>query len=498
MATEHFDVVIVGAGLSGIGAAWHLQDKCPGKRYVILEGRDAIGGTWDLFRYPGIRSDSDMYTLGYNFKPWTGQKSIADGHSIRQYIRDVASENGIDRKIRFGHKILRTSWSTDTATWTVEALNKSSGETIKFTCGFLMSCTGYYNYSAGYTPHFEGRERFKGQVIHPQHWPESLDYSGKRVVVIGSGATAITLVPAMTDKAAHVTMLQRSPSYVISVPEKDPFVKRLRKFLPEKIIYRTTRARNVSLTLLLYRLAREKPAPIRRLLLAGVRKQVGPDFDMKHFTPQYNPWEERLCAVPDGDLFKAIRKGKMSVVTDHVDTFTETGIKLKSGQELQADIIVTATGLDLQLMGGIEVNVDGRPFDMTKTMNYKGIMFQNLPNLAMVFGYTNASWTLKADLASEYVCRLLKQMDKSGNRQCTPRNNDSSVTFEPFLDIAAGYVQRALDKFPKQGNKAPWRLYQNYMLDLTALRFGSVKDGVMEFSNPTRGAAKSRSVPVLG
>lgn len=494
MATENVDVVIIGAGLSGIGAARHLQHNCPEKRYVILEGRDAIGGTWDLFRYPGIRSDSDMYTLGYNFKPWTGEKSIADGPSIRQYIRDVATENGIDRKIRFGQKITRTSWDSESATWTVEGINKATGENVKYTCNFLISCTGYYNYDKGYTPHFEGRERFKGQIIHPQHWPENLDYSGKRVVVIGSGATAVTLAPAMTDKAAQVTMLQRSPTYVISVPGKDPIVPQLRKFLPEKLVYRITRARNVSLTTALYQIAREKPAPVRRLLLAGVRKQVGPDFDMKHFTPRYNPWEERLCAVPDGDMFKAIRKGKMSVVTDHIDSFTETGIKLKSGQELEADIVITATGLDLQLMGGIEVSVDGKRVDLTQKMNYKGIMFQDLPNLAMVFGYTNASWTLKADLAAEYVCRLLKHMEKTGLRQCTPRNKDASVKFEPFLDIAAGYVQRALDKFPKQGNKAPWKLYQNYMMDLTALRFGSIKDEAMEFSNPARGAVKGRAV----
>lgn len=493
MTTENLDVVIIGAGLSGIGAARHLQHNCPEKRYVILEGRDAIGGTWDLFRYPGIRSDSDMYTLGYNFKPWTGEKSIADGPSIRQYIRDVASENGIDRKIRFGHKIVRTSWDSNSATWTVEAKLKSTGETVKYTCNFLISCTGYYNYDAGYTPHFDGRERFKGQIIHPQHWPENLDYAGKRVVIIGSGATAVTLAPAMTDKAGKVTMLQRSPTYVISVPERDPIVPQLRKFLPEKLVYRITRARNVSLTTALYQIAREKPAPIRRLLLGAVRKQVGPEFDMKHFTPRYNPWEERLCAVPDGDMFKAIRKGKMDVVTDHIDCFTEKGIKLKSGQELEADIVVTATGLDLQLMGGIEVSVDGKVVDLSQKMNYKGLMFQDMPNLAMVFGYTNASWTLKADLAAEYVCRLLKHMDKTGNRQCTPRNKDANVTTEPFLDIAAGYVQRALAKFPKQGSKAPWRLYQNYMFDLTALRFGSIKDEAMEFSNPARSAGRLKA-----
>jgi monooxygenase len=496
MAIQHFDVLIVGAGLSGIGAAWHLQNQCPNKSYTILESRNAIGGTWDLFRYPGIRSDSDMYTLGYNFKPWTNPKAIADGPSIREYIRETAREAGIDKNIRYGHKILKSSWSSDDAQWTVEALQNDTGKTVKFTCNFLFMCTGYYNYDAGYTPHFDGSDRFKGQIIHPQHWPENLDYSGKKVVIIGSGATAVTLLPAMSDKAAHVTMLQRSPTYVVSIPEKDPIANNMRRFLPEKLVYRVTRAKNVSLTLGFFNLAKKRPKPIRRLLLAQVRAQVGKDFDMKHFTPDYNPWDERLCAVPNGDLFKVLRKGTGSVVTDHIDTFTETGIQLKSGQHLDADIIITATGLDLQIMGGMQVHMDGKPVDMTQRLNYKGIMFEGLPNIAMIFGYTNASWTLKADISSEYVCRLLKTMDKRGMRQCTPRNNDPSVVQESFVDMRSGYIQRALAKLPKQGNKAPWKVFMNYFLDLPMLRYSAVEDGSMELSNPktaARSTAKARA-----
>lgn len=486
MTSEHVDVLIVGAGLSGIGAAWHLQNQCPGKSYAILEGRNAIGGTWDLFRYPGMRSDSDMYTLGYNFKPWTNPKAIADGPSIREYIRETAVENGIDEKIRFGIKVLKSSWSTEDAIWTVEAKRVATGEKVKFTCNFLLMCTGYYKYEAGYTPHFEGRERFKGQIIHPQHWPENLDYSGKRVVVIGSGATAVTVVPAMTDKAAHVTMLQRSPTYMVSLPEQDVLANSLRRFLPERAVYHAIRAKNVALTLGFFNLAQSRPKPIRRLLLAHMRRQLGEGYDMKHFTPTYNPWEERLCAVPDGDMFKAIRNGKVSVVTDHIESFTEKGIKLKSGQELEADIIVTATGLDLVMMGGSELSVDGEPIDVSKKMYYKGLMFQDVPNLAMVFGYTNASWTLKADISSEYVCRLLKHMDAIGMRQCTPVNRDRSVKVEPFVNMHSGYIQRVLDKMPRQGDKAPWRLYMNYALDLVALRYRSVEDNAMQFSNPRR------------
>lgn len=484
MATEHFDVLIIGAGLSGIGAARHLQHQCPGKTYAILEGRNAIGGTWDLFRYPGIRSDSDMYTLGYNFKPWTNPKVIADGPSIRDYICETARENGIDKKIRFGHKVLNASWSTKSALWTVEVQNATSGDVKKFTCHFLLSCTGYYNYAAGYTPDFPGVKKFKGQVIHPQHWPEDLDYSGKRVVIIGSGATAVTLLPAMTDKAAHVTMLQRSPTYVVSVPQEDVLSQQLRRVLPEMMVYRLGRTRNVGIQMGFFRLAKAQPKVVRRLLLTHVHRMLGKDVDMKHFTPHYNPWDERLCAVPNGDMFKAIRHGKASVVTDHIDAFTAKGIKLKSGQELPADIVITATGLDLQMMGGMQLSVDGRPFDLAQTMNYKGIMFQDLPNLAMVFGYTNASWTLKADISCEYVCRLLKQMDKKGMRQCTPRVRDTGVAPTPFVEMSSGYIQRALNRMPKQGNKSPWKLYQNYAMDLAMLRYSAIEDGSMELSNP--------------
>jgi monooxygenase len=493
MTAEHVDVLIVGAGLSGIGAAWHLQDRCPGKSFAILEGRDAIGGTWDLFRYPGIRSDSDMYTLGYNFKPWTHVQAIADGPLIRDYIRDTARENGIDQKIRFGHKVVRASWNGDDARWAVEAVRTDTGERVTLTCGFLMMCSGYYNYAQGYTPVFPGRDRFEGTVVHPQFWPEDLDYTGKRVVVIGSGATAVTLVPAMTDKAAHVTMLQRSPSYVISVPQNDPISKALRRFLPDKLVYRIARARNVSLTSTMFRLSRARPKAIRRLLLAQVKSQLAEGYDMTHFSPHYNPWDQRLCAVPNGDLFKVIRTGKASVVTDHIDTFTEKGIKLKSGEELEADVIVTATGLDLQLFGGMEIEVDGQVVKMSETLNYKGMMFRDVPNLSLTIGYTNASWTLKADMIAEYVCRLLRHMDASGNRQCTPRNHDPSIHEAPFLDMTSGYVQRAATTLPKQGNKAPWKLFQNYALDMTTLRFGKLEDEVMEFSN--RAPAGQASAP---
>jgi len=483
MAGEHFDVVIVGAGLSGIGAAHHLQRNCPGKTYAILEGRAAIGGTWDLFRYPGIRSDSDMYTMGYSFRPWTDAKAIADGPSILNYIRDTAKDGDIERHIRFNHWVARATWSSQDAVWTVET--KSGDDTTIFTCNFLFMCSGYYRYAAGYTPEFAGAERFKGRIVHPQHWPEDLDYANKRVVVIGSGATAVTLVPSMAKTAAHVTMLQRSPTYIVSRPEGDAVANWLRRRLPAKMAYGLTRWKNVLLGMYFFQLCRRKPDRVRDFILKGVRQELGSDYDIAtHFTPRYNPWDQRLCLVPDSDLFRAIKEGHAEVVTDTIESFTETGIKLKSGRELEAEIVVTATGLVMELLGGMEVEVDGRNIDFAKTLNYKGMMFSDVPNLASAFGYTNASWTLKCDLTCNYVCRLLNYMDARGYRQCTPRNRDAGMPAEPFLDFSSGYVQRALDRLPKQGAKAPWKLHQNYALDIMSLKFGALQDGAMEFGAP--------------
>jgi len=487
MGQNHFDVLIVGAGLSGIGAAWHLTQKCPRKSFAILEGRDTIGGTWDLFRYPGIRSDSDMYTMGYAFRPWTNPKALADGPSILSYIHDTARDADIERKIRFNHWVKRASWSSQDARWTVEAeLRDGSAvpQTVRFTCNFLYMCSGYYRYSEGYTPEFEGRERFKGAIVHPQKWPENLDYAGKRVVVIGSGATAVTLVPEMAKTAAHVTMLQRSPTYVVSRPEGDALADWLRKRLPAKLAYGITRWKNVLLGMMFFRLSRKKPERIKQMILKGVRAELGPDYDVAtHFTPRYNPWDQRLCLVPDADLFKSIREGRTSVVTDHIDAFTEKGIKLKSGREIEADVVVTATGLVLEILGGMEVNVDGKTVDLAKTLYYKGMMFSDVPNLVATFGYTNASWTLQADLTCEYACRLLNRMEAKGLRQATPRRS-APVETVPFLDFSSGYVQRSVARFPKQGNKVPWKLHMNYALDIMEIRFGRIEDGVLQLSNP--------------
>jgi len=484
MASEYFDVLIVGAGLSGVGAAWHLQHEAPGRSYVILEGREAIGGTWDLFRYPGIRSDSDMYTLGYAFKPWREAKAIADGPSILKYVRDTARENGIDEHIRYGHQVKSAAWSSEDAAWTVEA-RRSDGQAVRITANFLFLCGGYYSYEGGYTPDFPGAGRFKGQVVHPQKWPEGLDYAGKRVVVIGSGATAVTLVPEMAKTAGHVTMLQRSPTYVVSRPAQDAFANRLRKWLPAKLAYGLIRWRNVLFGMWFFRLARNKPAVVKKNIIDMVRAQLGPDYDVgTHFTPSYNPWDQRLCLVPDADLFEAIKAERASVVTDQIDTFTEAGIKLKSGAELPADIIVTATGLNLQVMNGLAITVDGRAVDPGQTLSYKGMMYEDVPNLASAFGYTNASWTLKCDLTCEYVCRLLNHMRKTGLRQVTPRNHETDIERLPWLDFSSGYVRRAMERFPKQGSKAPWKLHQNYALDLMSLRYAKLEDGTLEFSNP--------------
>ena len=488
METEHFDVLIVGAGLSGIGAGYHLQANCPGKRYAILEGRDCIGGTWDLFRYPGIRSDSDMYTLGYSFRPWTQAAAIADGPSILSYVRETASRYGIDKQIRFRHRVKHASWSSADAKWTVE-VSRGDAEPTQLTCNFLFMCSGYYNYEEGYTPEFPGVDRFNGTVVHPQKWTEDVAYAGKRVVVIGSGATAVTLVPEMAKLAAHVTMLQRSPTYIVSRPQEDGIANWLRRVLPEKLAYGITRWKNVLLGMMFFQMCRHRPDKIKKMILDDIRKELGPDYDVgTHFTPRYNPWDQRLCLVPNGDLFQAIRGGKVSVVTDHIESFTQHGIKLRSGAELAADLIITATGLNLQVLGGMQMSVDGRSVDLAGTLNYKGMMYSDVPNLASAFGYTNASWTLKCDLTCEYVCRLLKHMDKHGFRQCTPHNDDTNMTTEPWIDFSSGYVQRAVAKFPRQGSKTPWRLHQNYALDIMTLKFGSVDDGAMQFGGRPRAA----------
>jgi monooxygenase len=483
-SSEHFDVLIVGAGLSGIGAACHIQKSCPGKSYAILEAREATGGTWDLFRYPGIRSDSDMYTLGYAFRPWEDAKAIADGPSILNYIRETSRENGVDEKIRFNHRVVRASWSTEDARWTVEAERTDTGETARFTCGFISLCTGYYRYDQGFTPDFQGKERFEGTIVHPQLWPEDLDYTGKRVVVIGSGATAVTLVPAMAERAGHVTMLQRSPSYVVTLPAEDPIANFLRRKLSAKRAYSIVRWKNVLMTTVFFQLSRRAPNFIKGLIRKGVEKHLPAGYDVDtHFKPRYNPWDQRVCLVPDGDLFGAISSGKASIVTDQIEKFTENGLKLASGAELDADIIVTATGLQLLPLGGLEVTVDGEQIDFPKTVGYKGMMFSDVPNLAIAIGYTNASWTLKCDLTCEYMCRLINYMDAHGYRQCTPRVADPSMETQPFIDLMSGYVLRSIDAFPKQGTKAPWRLHQNYARDIIMLRRGALEDEGMEFSN---------------
>ena len=480
---EHVDVIVVGAGISGIGAGYHLQKNCPDRSYLILEGREALGGTWDLFRYPGIRSDSDMYTLGYAFKPWTEAKAIADGPAILSYLKETAAEHGIQKHIRFRHHVKQAAWSTERAAWIVTATGPDGGA-VQFSCNFLFMCSGYYNYARGHSPEFAGRADFAGRIVHPQHWPEDLDYAGKRVIVIGSGATAVTIVPEMAKAAESVTMLQRSPTYVVSRPAEDRFANWLRAKLPGKLAYDIVRWRNVLLGMFFFNRARKRPELVKERLIGMVRDELGPDYDVEtHFTPRYNPWDQRLCLVPDGDLFAALREGRASVATGRIDRFVPEGIRLESGDTLGADIIVTATGLELQLLSDVAFSVDGAPVDLSKCLNYKGMMYSDVPNLASSFGYTNASWTLKADLTCMYVCRLLNTMKRRGLRQATPRIGEDTIEEVPFLDFSSGYVQRAIDKFPKQGSKKPWKLNQNYARDIMALRYGSV-DTAMEFSNP--------------
>lgn len=496
MSQHHLDVLIIGAGVSGIGMACHLKRECPGKSFAILERRQSLGGTWDLFRYPGIRSDSDMFTFGYNFRPWTGGKVLADGASIKNYVRETARENNVDRHIRYGLKVITADWSSADKLWTVVAEEESTGEQQTFTTEFLIGCTGYYNYDHGYKPDFPGESDFKGQVVHPQHWPEDLDYAGKKVVVIGSGATAITLVPTLAEKAAHVTMLQRSPTYLMPLPSTDKVTLGLQKVLPEKLAYRLTRARNISISRLLYQRSRKSPKAMRRLFLSIIRRQLDGKADMRHFTPDYNPWDQRLCVVKDGDLFDVIKSGKASIATDHIERFTEKGIRLKSGETLEADIIIPATGLEIQMLGGIKPRVDGEPVIMRDKVIYKNVMVEGIPNAAMIFGYTNISWTLKVDIAAEYLCRLLNLMDKRGYHSVVARDTENSRGEDTILgSLNSGYIKRADDRLPRQGTHGPWKSTQNYLEDVKTLRFEPIEDGYLEFdgkrsragSEPSRG-----------
>ena len=490
MTQNHFDVLIMGAGLSGIDAAYHLQKFCPNKSYVILEQRDQIGGTWDLFRYPGIRSDSDMFTMGFSFRPWTNPKAIAPGDDIRDYVTATARDAGINRHIRFRHRVQRAAWSSQDALWTVNAVRQDPGgreEPVTLTCNFLFSCAGYYSYRAGYLPEFPEIARFTGRIVHPQAWPKDLDYAGKRVIIIGSGATAVTLLPAMAKTAGHVTMLQRSPTYIVSMPERDAIASFLRRVLPITWAYKLSRWKNVAYMMYVYQLAQLFPNFVKTGIIKKIREQLGPEYDVgKHFTPRYNPWDQRLCLVPDGDLFQAIKAGHASMVTGQIECFTEKGIRLQSGEELQADIVVTATGLVLQAFGGADLEVDGQRVDLSKTLAYKGVMLSGVPNLASVFGYVNASWTLKADLICAYVCRLLNLMDRKGARQVTPRDGHEAAV-APFVQkFTPGYIERSLANWPKQGSKAPWKVYQNYLRDVWSLKWSPVENEVLEFSNPPK------------
>lgn len=485
MSIEHFDVVIIGAGLSGIGAGYRLQTRCPSKRYVIFEARPEIGGTWDLFRYPGVRSDSDMFTLGYPFRPWKDPKAIADGPAILKYVRETAREFAIDRHIRFQNRVRLASWSSEDVRWRIEVEDGTNGKTVPYTCNFLYACTGYYRYDSGYEPRFPGADRFRGQLVHPQHWPEDLDYAGKRVMVVGSGATAVTLVPAMSQTAAHVTMLQRSPTYILSLPTHDSLAGLLRRLLPGSAAYRIARWKNVLLSLGIYQLSRRAPNFTRRLLRQGAAKRLPQGYEIdKHFNPRYQPWDQRLCLVPDSDLFKAISAGRASVVTDEIDRFTEHGIKLQSGQELEADIIVSATGLQMLALGAALLTVDGTPVDPGHTFVYKGALLSNVPNFAFCVGYTNASWTLRADLTSVFVCRLLNHMDRNGHRTCRPVCDPASLEAKPLLGLNSGYVLRAAAKLPKQATEKPWLIRQNYLLDMFTMKLSRIEDGILRFGAP--------------
>ncbi len=482
MSEQHFDVLIIGAGVSGIGMACHLKRECPGKSFAILERRQSLGGTWDLFRYPGIRSDSDMFTFGYNFRPWTGGKVLADGASIKNYVSETAIETEVERHIRYGLAVKTAVWSSIEKCWKLTAVNEATGKSEHYTASFIVGCTGYYNYDQGYKPDFPGEADFKGQVVHPQHWPEGLEYTGKKVVVIGSGATAITLVPTMAEKAGHVTMLQRSPTYLMPLPSTDKVTLGLQKVLPAKAAYRLTRARNITISRFLYQRSRKSPKAMRRLFLGIIKRQVGDQTDMRHFTPVYDPWDQRLCVVKDGDLFGALKAGRASIATDHIERFTETGIRLKSGEHLDADIIVPATGLDIQMLGGIKPKVDGQEVVLKDKVVYKNVMVEGVPNAGMIFGYTNISWTLKADIASEYMCRLINHMDRHGLRVAVAKDSENSLGEDTVMgSLDAGYIKRAADRLPRQGTHGPWKASQNYLEDVKVLRFDPIEDGYIEF-----------------
>lgn len=490
MSKQHFDVLIIGAGVSGIGLGCHLSRKCPDKSFAILERRQAMGGTWDLFKYPGIRSDSDMFTFGYNFKPWMNPQTLADGPAIKEYVAEAAAEHGVDKKIRYGRKVLHANWSNKAKRWTVTVELEESGEQEEYSCNFLLGCTGYYNYDEGYKPDFQGEKDFKGRIIHPQHWPTDLDYKGKKVVVIGSGATAVTLIPAMADDTAHITMLQRSPTYIFSLPSVDPISSNLQKTLPDKTAYRLARARNIGFQRVTYGLARQRPKVVRRYILNQARRYLQGKVDMRHFSPHYDPWDQRVCAVPDGDLFKVLRKGKASIVTDHIECFTEKGIRLKSGAELEADIIVTATGLNIQMMGGATLSVDDVPVDISQRVTYKSMMVEGVPNAAVIFGYVNASWTLKVDIAAEYLCRLLNHMDRKGYCKVVPEGGAEHITHDSvFGALNAGYVQRSASSMPRQGDSGPWRVTQDYIRDIPVLRYGPIEDDCLRFDDGSPGKA---------
>ena len=485
-STEHFDVIIIGAGLSGIGAGYRLQTRCPSKRYVILEGRAEIGGTWDLFRYPGVRSDSDMHTLGYPFRPWKEPEAIADGARILQYVRDTAQEFGIDRNIRFRQRVVSASWSSEKTRWTVET-KSDTGETRRYACNFLYGCTGYYRYDAGYQPGFRGAERFRGRFVHPQQWPEDLDYADKRVVIIGSGATAVTMVPAMARTAAHVTMLQRSPSYILSLPNHDPIARLIRRLLPERAALHVVRWKNILINIVIFQISRLAPNHMRRMLRDGAIKDLPQGYEVdKHFNPSYQPWDQRLCLIPDSDFYKSISAGRASVVTDEIDTLTEHGICLKSGAELEADIVVSATGLRMLVVGGVRLIVDGMPVEPSRQFIYKGTMISNVPNFAFCIGYTNPPWTLRADLASTYLCRMLNHMDRRGYSTCMPACDPASLEPRPLLNLKSGYIRRAAADLPKSAATAPWLIRQNYIRDWLMMKLSRLEDGVLQFSKAVR------------